>query len=74
MVVLLRLDEFYFCLDQDAEALEKITGCDRETEGTRTMARFNFYSLDLYLHKIVKAGLRVAICDELENPEKMLFT
>jgi DNA mismatch repair protein MutS len=33
------------------------------------LAGFPYHSLDTYLHKLVKAGYRVAICDQLENPK-----
>jgi DNA mismatch repair protein MutS len=33
------------------------------------LAGFPYHALDTYLHKLVKAGYRVAICDQLEDPK-----
>ncbi len=33
------------------------------------LAGFPHHALDTYLHKLVKAGYRVAICDQLEDPK-----
>jgi DNA mismatch repair protein MutS len=34
------------------------------------LAGFPHHALDTYLHKLVKAGYRVAICDQLEDPKQ----
>lgn len=34
------------------------------------MAGFPYYALDTYLPKLVRAGIRVAICDQIETPKK----
>ena len=41
------------------------SGANKETK----LAGFPYHSLDTYLHKLVKAGHRVAICEQLENPK-----
>ena len=41
------------------------SGINKETK----LAGFPHHSLDTYLHKLVKAGHRVAICEQLENPK-----
>src|SRR6266700_5819117 len=73
-LIFLRTSDFYFCLDLDAETVGGIMNSENEKEGTRTLHRFNYYSLDDYLTKMVKAGYKIAVCDQLEDPGKILFT
>lgn len=43
----------------------------KHIDGTRvTMAGFPFHALGIYLPKLVRAGLRVAICDEMKSGKK----
>ena len=74
-LLLFRVGDFYETFGQDAIQASKIldiiltkrgAGSQSETE----LAGFPHHSLNLYLPKLVKAGLRVAICDQLEDPKK----
>ena len=72
--LLFRVGDFYETFGEDAVRASKIlgiiltkrgAGSDSETE----LAGFPHHSLNTYLPKLVKAGLRVAICDQLEDPK-----
>ena len=74
-LLLFRVGDFYETFGQDAIQASKIldiiltkrgAGSQSETE----LAGFPHHSLNLYLPKLVKAGHRVAICDQLEDPKK----
>ena len=74
-MLLFRVGDFYETFGEDAIQASKIldiiltkrgAGSQSETE----LAGFPHHSLNLYLPKLVKAGLRVAICDQLEDPKK----
>ena len=74
-LLLFRVGDFYETFGDDAIQASKIldiiltkrgAGSQSETE----LAGFPHHSLNLYLPKLVKAGLRVAICDQLEDPKK----
>ncbi|MBK8228943.1 MAG: hypothetical protein IPK70_17430 [Flavobacteriales bacterium] len=48
-----------------------ITLTGRNNGGSREeLAGFPYHQLDNYLHKLVRAGLRVAVCDQLEDPKQ----
>ncbi len=73
-LLLFRVGDFYETFGQDAIIASEVlgivltkrhNGAASETE----LAGFPHHSLDTYLPKLVKAGHRVAICDQLENPK-----
>lgn len=73
-LLLFRVGDFYETFGEDAIKASKIldivltkrgSGSERET----ALAGFPHHSLNNYLPKLVKAGLRVAICDQLEDPK-----
>jgi len=73
-LLLFRVGDFYETFGSDAVKASKIldiiltkrgAGSDSETE----LAGFPHHSLNTYLPKLVKAGCRVAICDQLEDPK-----
>ncbi|HZH95875.1 MAG TPA: DNA mismatch repair protein MutS [Flavisolibacter sp.] len=73
-ILLFRVGDFYETFGQDAIITAQILGITltRRNNGTATdneLAGFPHHSLDTYLHKLVKAGHRVAICDQLEDPK-----
>jgi DNA mismatch repair protein MutS len=73
-MLLFRVGDFYETFDTDAEKASKILGIvlTKRANGTAShvaLAGFPHHSLDTYLPKLVKAGQRVAICDQLENPK-----
>lgn len=73
-ILLFRVGDFYETFGQDAiktaEALGIVlTNRNNGTSDTE-LAGFPYHSLDLYLPKLVKAGYRVAVCEQLEKPSK----
>ncbi len=74
-LLLFRCGDFYETYCEDAVRASKelnITLTHRNNSGTAAsieMAGFPFHALDTYLPKLVRAGLRVAICDQLEDPK-----
>ena len=69
-LLLFRCGDFYECYDEDAKIaadILPITLSVRSSTGTR-MAGFPFHELDTYLPRLIRAGQRVAICDQLEDP------
>ena len=76
-MLLFRCGDFYETYCEDAVRASKIlnitlTHRSNGTGGvnqTQEMAGFPFHALDTYLPKLVRAGLRVAICDQLEDPK-----
>ena len=74
-MLLFRCGDFYETYCEDAIKASKIlaiTLTHRSSAGSgqaTEMAGFPFHALDTYLPKLVRAGLRVAICDQLEDPK-----
>ncbi len=73
-LLLFRVGDFYETFASDAEKAAKIlniTLTSRNNGGDQTaLAGFPHHSLNTYLPKLVMAGCRVAICDQLEDPKK----
>ena len=75
-MLLFRCGDFYETYGDDAIAASKILGITltRRNNGNSTtateMAGFPHHALDTYLPKLIRAGRRVAICDQLENPKE----
>ena len=72
--LLFRVGDFYETFGEDAVRTAKILGIvlTKRGAGSETetaLAGFPHHSLNTYLPKLVKAGLRVAICDQLEDPK-----
>jgi len=72
--LLFRVGDFYETFGEDAIRASKILGITLTKRGagsdTETaLAGFPHHSVNTYLPKLVKAGLRVAICDQLEDPK-----
>ena len=72
-VLLFRVGDFYETFGQDAVRTSQILGIvltKRNNGGESTeLAGFPHHSLNSYLPKLVRAGMRVAICDQLEDPK-----
>lgn len=74
-LLLFRCGDFYETYDADAVEAAKILGITL-TQRSKTiksdaiqMAGFPYHALDTYLPKLIRAGRRVAICDQLEDPK-----
>ena len=74
-LMLFRCGDFYETYCEDAIAASKILGITltKRNNGGQTaateMAGFPHHALDTYLPKLIRAGRRVAICDQLEDPK-----
>ena len=73
-ILLFRCGDFYETFSQDAIEASEILGITltRRANGsakTVELAGFPHHALDTYLPKLVRAGKRVAICDQLEDPK-----
>jgi DNA mismatch repair protein MutS len=74
-ILLFRVGDFYETFGQDAVVASQVLGITltKRNNGAASspeLAGFPHHALDTYLHKLVKAGLRVAICDQLEDPKQ----
>src|SRR5476649_2790502 len=74
-ILLFRVGDFYETFGEDAikaSAVLGITLTKRNSNAASSLelAGFPHHALDTYLHKLVKAGYRVAICDQLEDPKQ----
>ncbi|HPO48648.1 MAG TPA: DNA mismatch repair protein MutS, partial [Paludibacteraceae bacterium] len=73
-ILLFRCGDFYETYSKDAQIAAEILGItltkrsNKNVDSTE-MAGFPHHALDTYLPKLVRAGLRVAICDQLEDPK-----
>lgn len=73
-ILLFRVGDFYETFGQDAITTSKVLGItltkrNNDSPTSAELAGFPHHALDTYLHKLVKAGYRVAICDQLEDPK-----
>lgn len=73
-VLLFRVGDFYETFNEDAHIASRVLGITltkraNGSASTVDLAGFPYHALETYLHKLVKAGYRVAICDQLEDPK-----
>ena len=73
-IVLFRMGDFYETFNNDAKIVSKTLGIvlTKRSNGAAAdvpLAGFPYHSLDNYLHKLVNAGHRVAICEQVEDPK-----
>ena len=73
-MLLFRVGDFYETFGEDAVKAANVLGIvltkrGAGSESETALAGFPHHSLNTYLPKLVKAGMRVAICDQLENPK-----
>ena len=73
-MLLFRVGDFYETFGEDAKKAAGVLGIILTKRGAGSdsetaLAGFPHHSLNTYLPKLVKAGMRVAICDQLENPK-----
>ncbi|NCU05608.1 MAG: DNA mismatch repair protein MutS, partial [Chitinophagaceae bacterium] len=74
-VLLFRVGDFYETFGGDAIIASQVLGItltkrNNGSAASNELAGFPHHALDTYLHKLVKAGYRVAICDQLEDPKQ----
>ncbi len=73
-ILLFRVGDFYETFGEDAIIAAQVLGItltkrNNGAASSSELAGFPHHALDTYLHKLVKAGYRVAICDQLEDPK-----
>ena len=74
-ILLFRVGDFYETFGEDAIVASGVLGItltkrNGNAANSQELAGFPHHALDTYLHKLVKAGYRVAICDQLEDPKQ----
>ena len=76
-ILLFRMGDFYETFLEDAKTISKVLGItltargrSRESGEKIPLAGFPYHALDGYLSKLIKAGYRVAICEQTEDPAK----
>ncbi len=74
-LLLFRVGDFYETFGEDAVKTADILGIvltkrGNGSESETALAGFPYHALDTYLPKLVRAGMRVAICEQLEDPKK----
>ena len=72
-VILFRVGDFYESYLEDAKRLSEVLGVTltRQAKTKMDLAGFPCHALDTYLPKLIRAGLRVAICDDISEPVKL---
>lgn len=74
-ILLFRMGDFYETFDDDARTTSKVLGITLTRRGKAgdvgetPLAGFPYHALETYLPKLLKAGLRVAVCEQLEDPK-----
>ena len=74
-ILLFRVGDFYETFGEDAVHASRVLGItltkrNNGAAASSELAGFPHHALDTYLHKLVKAGFRVAVCDQLEDPKQ----
>ncbi len=69
-----RMGDFYELFLDDAKIAAQVLGLtltsrDKDSDNPTAMAGFPHHQLDSYLHKLIKAGYRAAVCEQVEDPK-----
>ena len=72
-MILFRVGDFYESYFDDAKKVSEVLGLTltRQAKTKMDLAGFPYHALDTYLPKLIRAGLRVAICDDISEPVKL---
>ena len=73
-ILLFRMGDFFETFDEDAKITSKVLGIvltkrGNGASGETPLAGFPHHALDAYLPKLLRAGYRVAICEQMEDPK-----
>lgn len=79
LIILLRCGDFYESRNIDAKTISEILGIRLTWRNNKrnfetydgAIASFPHYALDTYLPKLIRAGKKVAICDQFVEPKKL---
>jgi DNA mismatch repair protein MutS len=74
-IVLFRLGDFYEMFGEDAEKASRIlqialTSRDKSKENPMPMCGVPYFASETYISKLIKAGLKVAVCEQVEDPKE----
>ena len=74
-LILFRMGDFYETFYDDAKKASTVLGItltarNKKADDPVPLAGFPFHALDNYLNKLVKEGLKVVICEQVEDPKK----
>jgi DNA mismatch repair protein MutS len=74
-LILFRMGDFYETFYEDAHIASRVlnitlTSRNRKDPDPVPLAGFPYHALDNYLEKLIKAGLKVVICEQIEDPKK----
>ena len=74
-LLLFRMGDFYETFFEDAKTASKVLGItltarNKKADDPIPLAGFPYHALDNYLDKLVKQGLKVVICEQIEDPKK----
>ena len=74
-VLLFRMGDFYEMFFEDAKTAARVLGLalttrDRGSENPVPMAGFPHHAVDTYVKKLIEAGLRVAVCEQVQDPKE----
>jgi len=75
VLLLYRMGDFYETFDEDAKVTSKVLGITLTARSNGkaskvALAGFPYHALDSYLYKFMQAGMRVAICEQVEDPKQ----
>jgi len=73
-LLLFRMGDFYELFLEDAVTASRVLGLtltsrDRDSENPTAMAGFPYHQLDTYLSRLIQAGYRAAVCEQVEDPK-----
>ena len=73
-ILLFRVGDFFETFEEDAKTASKVLGITLTKRGNGNaeatpLAGFPYHAIDTYLPKLVRAGFRVAVCEQVENPK-----
>ena len=74
-LLLFRMGDFYELFLDDAVVASRVLGLtltsrDKDSDNPTAMAGFPHHQLDSYLHKLIHAGYRAAVCEQMEDPRQ----
>ncbi len=74
-LLLFRMGDFYELFHEDAKLAARVLGLtltsrDKDSENPTAMAGFPHHQLDAYLRKLITAGHRAAVCEQMEDPKQ----
>ena len=67
-IILMKMGDFYEAFDDDAVILHEVVGLTLTSRSGVKMAGLPYHSIEGYLEKLVQAGHRVALCEQVQKP------